>query len=875
MEADMKSRQKKTGEKAKTAEKCRLRGNEALKEGDYVGAIEHYEEGLEYKRDSKALWTNKALAEIKVFRFHEAITSCNKVIEYAEIFEEGFTKNADACFKAFTRRAMAFRALHRWEEALLDIDDALNLFPRDKEARDLRDKTHAACEEARQAKKLQAVPPAAAEVDAALHRQEPLQVRVEIEESDDEDENDVKLLEPSAQAGSLAGLSKQEFGRLLKRLKEGSSERVLFCARRGGESQSAKPKPASDRWVGRKIDMKVEEIAEPSQLDGVLKDAERCLVLWKKRRPNAEGKILMQDDEPEAREADVFVSTCIPRVLAVLHILASNSDHHCALTAQAVRYIWPLLASDSWRYEVTQLLMEWSQRSISSKAMAEFAGRYPDPHIPLLIEMLKQDTKKAGVLHPGFEDRAKKAADRLELGQQSVEDAMEDVLQGLLAHSPLELAISTLGNLCLAGQASASFKEQAAAFCSDLVDGLAQHLSQSTDPLSRGRICGRAAGAICNVLRLGEAFAVAVQEKCTKSLVEALREECQQGGGNSVMQGLLKEGGTMPFATGAKARVLGALVNLVIVRPTALAEIRELRTLEVLLPLIEIQAQTSAEGCAPLATSTDEEGGPRVVAIRATLLTSRLLGADAASLPQDMEADLLRRLQRMLGDAGDFSAVKACIRADIEAPDLEWLDPVVRILTIVLTKTPGAFDRLVARLPRCEEIPEGADEPSSVASPSVKFEDLIEQLMNITAALQPRQHVAPENEGATPSRMRGNLALLFGFLSEEQAKEDPPPVLRELGLSSMAELFVDMLRRERGSAQHNIGVCVTKLALNPRYRQKVRDLNGLETLHQIQLPKVQARKSETMRLHRLETSAEDKKAEILRRFQQQAPKGGQ
>ena len=47
-------------------------------------------------------------------------------------------------------------------------------------------------------------------------------------------------------------------------------------------------------------------------------------------------------------------------------------------------------------------------------------------------------------------------------------------------------------------------------------------------------------------------------------------------------------------------------------------------------------------------------------------------------------------------------------------------------------------------------------------------------------------------------------------------------------------VLVEMLRKERGSAQHNLGVSVTKLAQNPRYRDQVRELNGLESLHQIQ-----------------------------------------
>merc|ERR1719478_50371 len=140
MEADMKAKHKKTCERAQTANKCRERGNECMKEGDFVGAIEHYDEGLEYRRDIKALWTNKALAEIKVFRWHDAIASCNKVIEYAEIFEDGFKKSADACFKAFMRRGTALRGLQKWDEALEDFEDALKLFPKDQEAKTLYDK---------------------------------------------------------------------------------------------------------------------------------------------------------------------------------------------------------------------------------------------------------------------------------------------------------------------------------------------------------------------------------------------------------------------------------------------------------------------------------------------------------------------------------------------------------------------------------------------------------------------------------------------------------------------------------------------------------------------------------------------------------------
>merc|ERR1719171_2851785 len=221
----MKAKHKKTSERNATAHKCRGRGNQCMKEGDFVAAIEHYDEGLEYKRDCKALWTNKALAEIKVFRWHDAIASCNKVIEYSEIFEDGFTKSADACFKAFVRRATALRALHKWDEALEDLEDALKLFPKDREARSLYEKTKLAIEEAKNAKQLQEAgedkpakassegtestetsgthgqstsPPVASDV---TNVRSDGSVRVEIEESDEEDE-----AVPAASAESLAGL---------------------------------------------------------------------------------------------------------------------------------------------------------------------------------------------------------------------------------------------------------------------------------------------------------------------------------------------------------------------------------------------------------------------------------------------------------------------------------------------------------------------------------------------------------------------------------------------------------------------------------------------------------------------------------------------
>merc|ERR1712072_377430 len=70
----------------------------------------------------------------------------------------------------------------------------------------------------------------------------------------------------------------------------------------------------------------------------------------------------------------------------------------------------------------------------------------------------------------------------------------------------------------------------------------------------------------------------------------------------------------------------------------------------------------------------------------------------------------------------------------------------------------------------------------------------------------------------------------------EQAKPGQPAALAELDLKGCVGIFIECLRRERSeSAQHNAGVCVTKLAASTRYREAVRAMHGFESLHQIQL----------------------------------------
>lgn len=74
---------------------------------NYEKAVLWYSEGLDLIKDYKPLYTNRALAWIKLGYFKKAIKDCTSVLDFCECFEDGYTKSRDFTFKAFIRRALA------------------------------------------------------------------------------------------------------------------------------------------------------------------------------------------------------------------------------------------------------------------------------------------------------------------------------------------------------------------------------------------------------------------------------------------------------------------------------------------------------------------------------------------------------------------------------------------------------------------------------------------------------------------------------------------------------------------------------------------------------------------------------------------------
>merc|ERR1712232_1486840 len=213
-------------------------------------------------------------------------------------------------------------------------------------------------------------------------------------------------------------------------------------------------------------------------------------------------------------------------------------------------------------------------------------------------------------------------------------------------------------------------------------------------------MCGRAAGAVCNVLRLGEPFVQAVSDQCAEPLVKALREETAGDSSTNALKdmcekaGLLGNGNFKLPGTGSAStgRVLGALVNLLGIKPTAIQKILDLGALNSAVNLLDPSVDVGTRN-----GSDDDSENPVAVVMRASLLASRLLSASAPTLSLSMETDLLRRLSSSLGNVGDFSMVKALVKVDVDGRTaeqtqmLDQLEIVVRMLSMILTKTPGSL----------------------------------------------------------------------------------------------------------------------------------------------------------------------------------------
>lgn len=102
------------------------KGNEAFQSGNYSEALMYYCRSIELNPQVTAVYNNRALAEIKLEKFKEAVDDCDRVL-IAE------PKNV----KAYLRRSLAHQGQGLKERATEDLYKALSIDPSNKRAKEL------------------------------------------------------------------------------------------------------------------------------------------------------------------------------------------------------------------------------------------------------------------------------------------------------------------------------------------------------------------------------------------------------------------------------------------------------------------------------------------------------------------------------------------------------------------------------------------------------------------------------------------------------------------------------------------------------------------------------------------------------------------
>ncbi|KAF7490465.1 RNA polymerase II-associated protein 3 [Sarcoptes scabiei] len=102
----------------------RLKGNQYFSSADYRKAIECYSDAMKIDSLNAILYSNRALAYIKLQKYLEAKNDCDKAIQLDDRQE-----------KAYFRRGIALKELKQYKSSLNDFQQALSIDPKNQSAR--------------------------------------------------------------------------------------------------------------------------------------------------------------------------------------------------------------------------------------------------------------------------------------------------------------------------------------------------------------------------------------------------------------------------------------------------------------------------------------------------------------------------------------------------------------------------------------------------------------------------------------------------------------------------------------------------------------------------------------------------------------------
>ena len=114
------------------AEELRKRGNELFEKGDFPGAVREYTEGLKRDPNSKAIYSNRSAAYIKLMEFAYAMKDAEKCLQIDRNF-----------VKAWLRKATCHHFMKEYHKALDAFDQGLKLDPENKELKEGKMRTMA------------------------------------------------------------------------------------------------------------------------------------------------------------------------------------------------------------------------------------------------------------------------------------------------------------------------------------------------------------------------------------------------------------------------------------------------------------------------------------------------------------------------------------------------------------------------------------------------------------------------------------------------------------------------------------------------------------------------------------------------------------
>jgi len=124
---EMEEEEKRKEEKKKEAEQIKEKGNNYIGLAKYKAAHKKYTQAIELSKGYLILYTNRALASLKMGRWYDVVEDCTRVLSHCECFDEGYTKEKDLCFKALARRAVGWEGMRKYDLAKSDAEEALKL----------------------------------------------------------------------------------------------------------------------------------------------------------------------------------------------------------------------------------------------------------------------------------------------------------------------------------------------------------------------------------------------------------------------------------------------------------------------------------------------------------------------------------------------------------------------------------------------------------------------------------------------------------------------------------------------------------------------------------------------------------------------------